>query len=66
MGFDKGSISFSIFEIVGDLPEDIPALFARRKACSLDAATADPQWGWVTGRHLLDNTIDGATSQCGG
>lgn len=66
MGFDKGSVSFSIFEIDGDLPEDIPALFAHRKACPLDAATAEPQWGWVTGRHLLDNNIDGASSQLGG
>jgi len=66
MGFEQGSVSFSIFEIPGDLPEDIPALFAARKGCPLDAATAEPQWGWVTGRHMLDNNIDGASAQRGG
>ena len=66
MGFEQGSVSFSIFELPGELPEDIPALFAAHKACPLDAATAEAQWGWVTGRHLLDNSIDGASAQRGG
>lgn len=66
MGFEQGSISFSIFELPDELPKDLPALFSAHKACPLDAATAEPQWGWVTGRHLLDNTIDEASAQRGG
>ncbi len=66
MSFEQGSISFTIFELPGDLPGDIPALFAAHKAGPLDAATDEPQWGWVTGRHLLDNSIDGASAQRGG
>ena len=66
MGFDKGSITFSIFELPKDLPKDLPSLFAAHKACPLDAATDEPQWGWVTGRHMLDSAIDEASAQRGG
>ena len=66
MPFNRGSFSFTIFEISSELPENIIDLFAARKAEALDAVTADEQLGWVTGRHLLDTAIDGATAQLGG
>ena len=66
MPFNRGSLSFTIFEITGELPEDIIELFASRKAEALDAVTADEQIGWVTGRHLLDTVIDDASAQLGG
>ena len=66
MPFDRGSFTFAMFEIPGDLPEDFLELFASKKAGPLDAVTAEPQLGWVTGRHLLDTVIDEASAGIGG
>lgn len=66
MPFDRGSITFSMFDLAGDIPEDFAALFASAKAGTLDSVTAEPQLGWVTGRHLLDTAIDEASAQIGG
>ncbi|MBQ4106331.1 MAG: recombination-associated protein RdgC [Lentisphaeria bacterium] len=69
MGFDNGSVTFSIFELNGELPADAVELFAARKAGTLDSVSSDPeaepQVGWVTGRHLLDNVIDDVSIHCG-
>ena len=66
MPFDRGSITFSMFDLAGDIPEDFAAMFASAKAGTLDSVTAEPQLGWVTGRHLLDTAIDEASAQIGG
>ena len=66
MPFERGTITFSMFELRGDLPEDLPALFAAKKAGLLDSVDAEPQLGWVTGHHLLDTAIDEASAQIGG
>ena len=66
MPFDRGSITFSMFDLTGDIPEDFAAMFASAKAGTLDSVTAEPQLGWVTGRHLLDTAIDEASAQIGG
>ncbi len=66
MPFERGSFSFSMFDISGELPENVLELFAAKKAGSLDSVTAEPQLGWVTGHHLLDTSIDEASAQLGG
>ena len=69
MSFENGTVTFSIFEISGTIPEDAPALFAARKAGTLDSVSSDPeaepQIGWVSGRHLLDTSLDEASVCCG-
>ncbi len=66
MPFERGSVTFSMFEIQGELPEDILGLFAAKKAGLLDSVDEEPQIGWVTGQHLLDTTITEETAQMGG
>ena len=66
MPFERGSVTFAMFELNGELPEDLLELFAAKKAGPLDAVDAEPQFGWVTGHHLLDTTIDEASAQFGG
>lgn len=57
MPFDRGSMSFRMLELPRGFPADWVDRFAREAARSLDAVGADPQRGWVTGRHLLDANI---------
>ena len=66
MPFERGSVTFSMFELSGELPEDLLGLFAAKKAGPLDSVDSEPQFGWVTGHHLLDTTIDEASAQLGG
>jgi hypothetical protein len=66
MPFDRGSVTFTIFELPQELPENFIELFAARKAGTLDSVNEEPQIGWVTGNHLLDTNIDGASAQFGG
>ena len=65
MPFDRGNITFTIFELPEALPENFIELFAARKAGTLDSVNDEPQIGWVTGHHLLDTTIDEASAQVG-
>lgn len=62
MPFDHGSVTFTMFDLRAEMPEDAIELFAARKAGTLDSVStepgAEPQIGWVTGRHLLDTQID--------
>ncbi len=57
MPFDQGSLSFRICRLPEALPEDAVERFAATAALSLDDVTDEPQWGWVSPRHLLDNSI---------
>ena len=65
MPFERGSFTFSIFELPGDLPEDLAKPLASRHAGTLDEVTGEPQIGWVSGRCLLDTTIDEEAIQRG-
>ena len=40
MPFDRGSITFSMFDLPGDIPEDFAEMFASAKAGTLDSVTA--------------------------
>ena len=62
MPFDKGSVNATFFELAGELPENLVECFAGRHAGSLDGLTDEPQIGWVSGRHLLDNQITEANA----
>lgn len=66
MPFDRGSFTFTMFEIIGDIPEDFANCFLSGKAGTLDSVSAETQLGWVTGKHLLDTNIDEATIMRGG
>lgn len=66
MPFNHGSFTFAMFDVPGELPENLIDLFAAKKAGPLDAVTAEPQLGWVTGHHLLDTAIDEESAQLGG
>ncbi len=69
MPFDNGSITLTFFDLRAELPEDTVELFAAHKAGTLDSVPTDPeaepQIGWVTGRHLLDTQIDEGSAYCG-
>lgn len=66
MSFDHGSVTFTMFELNGDLPDDFVDLFAARKAGTLDSVGEEIQFGWVAGDRLLETAIDGASAQLGG
>ena len=65
MGFDTGSISFRVFYLPSPLPADHIERLATDAAPSLDALSAEPIAGWVTGRHLLDRRITEQTATVG-
>ena len=58
MPFDRGSLTFTMFEIDGDIPADFANCFLSAKAGTLDSVSSEPQLGWVTGKHLLDTNIE--------
>jgi len=66
MPFERGTVTFSMFELQCELPADLLELFAAKKAGTLDSVEAEPQIGWVTGHHMLDTTINEETAQIGG
>ena len=65
MPFERGSFTLTIFELPGDLPEDLARPLANRHAGTLDEVTGEPQIGWVAGRCLLDTAIDEESIQRG-
>ncbi len=66
MPFEHGTFAVAIFALPDELPEDYLEFFEGMKAGILDAVKEEPQIGWVSGRHLLETTIDEVTSVCGG
>ncbi|MCP4177363.1 MAG: recombination-associated protein RdgC [bacterium] len=66
MPFDRGSFSMSMFKLTEDLPENALELFDGNNAGKLDEVKDEPQLGWVSGRHLLERTIDEETAILGG
>lgn len=66
MPFDRGTFSFTMFELNGEMPENAAEVFASRRGCKLDEVSKEPSLGWVTGHHLLDTEIDEGTAFFGG
>ena len=66
MPFESGSFSFTVLELPQPLPEGLLELFADRAAGTVDSVTDELQLGWVSGRHLLENTISEETCFSGG
>ncbi|MCM8524902.1 MAG: recombination-associated protein RdgC [Lentisphaeraceae bacterium] len=64
MAFDSGNISFSVYEIKGDLPEDHLEKFSAFAGCLPEKVTDTPNLGWVA-RHLLERRIDEETAYVG-
>jgi len=64
MAFDSGNISFSVYEIKGDLPEDHLEKFTAFAGCLPEKVTDTPNLGWVA-RHLLERRIDEDTAYVG-
>ncbi len=64
MAFDNGKISFYVYEILGDLPENHLELFAEKAVCPLENVDKDISTGWA-GRHLLERRIDSETAYNG-
>jgi hypothetical protein len=61
MSFDQGNISFRICRLPEAMPADTIARFAEHAAGPLDRVKDEPQWGWVSPRHLLDSHISDET-----
>jgi len=66
MPFDSGTIALTYFYLSDKLPENYLELFAGNKAGLLDQVKDEPQIGWVSGRTLLESSIDENTSILGG
>jgi hypothetical protein len=66
MAFDQGNMSFRMCRLPQPLPADILERFAAQAAGSLEQVRDEPVWGWVSGRHLLENRIDDQTVKLGG
>ena len=66
MSFEKGSFALTIFRLPEPLPEDALTKFANLAAKKIDNLQKEEDIGWVSGRHLLELTIDETTSICGG
>jgi len=58
MGFDKGTCTFRVCALPEPLPADALERFSDHAAASLEQVSDEPSWGWVSGRFLLENTID--------
>ena len=66
MPFENGTIALTYFYLADKLPANYLELFTANKAGMLDQVKDEPQIGWVSGRTLLENTIDENTSILGG
>ena len=66
MPFDNGSITFRACHLPQPMPKDALERFTAKAAASLEHLKDEPQWGWVSGRHLLESRIDEETAYLGG
>lgn len=66
MPFERGSFSVKFLKLPKDLPEDALKDFNTHCAGKLDEVKNEPQIGWVSGRHMLERTIDEETAILGG
>ncbi len=65
MPFESGTLTFSMFALPAELPENDIELLQAKRAGVLDQVTDEPQIGWANRRCILDNQIDEATVHCG-
>ena len=67
MPFERGSVSFRLFQAARPLPDDHIERFAQTAAPPVDNTSVQEEYcGWVTGRHLLDRRIDEHSAYLGG
>jgi len=66
MPFDRGTITCRVCVLPKAFPEEVLARFADKAAGSLESVKDEPQWGWVSARHLLERRIDEETAFLGG
>ena len=66
MPFEHGTFTVSFFELPCDLDDNFIEEFQNNRAGLLDSVQDEPQVGWVSGRHLLENNIDEKTAMKGG
>ncbi|MCM8535374.1 MAG: recombination-associated protein RdgC [Lentisphaeraceae bacterium] len=64
MPFDSGNISFNVYKVLEDLPEDHLEKFSTLAACLPEKVSDTPNLGWVA-RHLLERRIDPDTAYVG-
>lgn len=65
MGFDRGTMTFRVCMLPKPLPKDALERLAAQAARSLDYVTDEPEWGWVSGRFLLETDINEDTCKFG-
>ncbi len=58
MGFESGAVSFRVYHLPRRLPKDFVERFADHAAPPLDTVGPAPIYGWVSGRHLLERSLD--------
>ncbi len=66
MPFDRGTVSFRVCHLPKPVPDDVLEQFSSKAAGPLEYVKDEPQWGWVSGRHLLERRIDEETGIMGG
>jgi len=66
MPFERGTMTFRVCHLPQPLPADALERFAAAAAPPLESVKDEPQWGWVSGRHLLERRIDEETARLGG
>lgn len=66
MAFEHGAVSFRAFRLARELPDDAIRRLAAHAAPPLESITAEETAGWVSGRHLLDRTINEDTAYYAG
>lgn len=65
MAFDHGNMTFRVCALPQPVPSDALERFAAEAAGPLDQIFDEPVWGWVSGRFLLETTIDETTAKFG-
>ncbi len=66
MSFTQGPVNVTMLKLSQKLPENYLELFAAYAAAPLDQLKNDPEFGWTSGRHLMETKIDDQTAICGG
>ena len=66
MPFDRGTVSYRACYLPQPLPEDALERFDAKSAGALENVRDEAEWGWVSGRHLLETRIDEETAIMGG
>ncbi|MFA6814744.1 MAG: recombination-associated protein RdgC [Lentisphaeria bacterium] len=58
MPFDRGTISFRVCSLPEELPKNFLEGFAANVAPSWEKVGNEPEYGWVSGRHLMEENIN--------